>query len=122
MAITTFQCTTYKGGSHDASARLAYMTRRPAHEVSAEARVLHQGLQAGGEVQREDLVAWDHANTPPWAQGDPVRFFTKAEQHESGHWVAYTEWRFALPRELSRDQQLAAGRDLLDAAFGTTHP
>jgi hypothetical protein len=36
--------------------------------------------------------------------------------------IAYTEWRFALPRELSRGQYIDAAHDFLDAAFGDRNP
>jgi hypothetical protein len=71
---------------------------------------------------REDLVHWDARNLPAWATEDPVRYFSAAETHERANGVAYEEWKFSLPRELSRDQQFAAARDFLQASFGTRHP
>ena len=70
----------------------------------------------------EDLVYWRARNLPTWAQDDPVRYFHAAEQYTSPHQTAYEEWKIALPRELTRRQQLAAARDFLHAAFGDTHP
>jgi hypothetical protein len=59
---------------------------------------------------------------PRWAQEDPVRFFSAAEQHESARWTAYEEWKVSVPRELNRRQQMDAARDFLRASFGTQHP
>src|SRR5262249_52194650 len=121
MAIAGFTRTTYKSGGSYATGRVQYITRQGPYQSQAEARVLHQGLEADGAQVREDLVWWNHHNLPQWAQDDPVRFFRAAEQHERAGGVAYTEWRFALPRELSKREQLAAARAFLQAAFGRAH-
>jgi hypothetical protein len=80
-----------------------YITRQGAYSP-AEARIRHQGLQQGTALEREDLVYWRSRNLPDWAQGDPVRYFHAAEQYTSPHQTAYEEWKFSLPRELSRRQ------------------
>ena len=65
---------------------------------------------------------WEARNLPAWATEDPVHYFSAAETHERANGVAYEEWKFALPRELHRDQQLAVARDVLQASFGAQHP
>lgn len=122
MATTHFARTIYKGTASlgKAAARIAYITRTEQYAPAA-ARIRHQGLQTGTELMREDLVLWEHHNLPPWAAGKPIHFFTMAERYE-GRLTAYEEWKVSLPRELLLDQQVAAARDFLHAAFGTTHP
>jgi MobA/MobL family len=71
---------------------------------------------------REDLVFWNHHNLPQWSKDNPIKFFTLAEQYEGPKRTAFEEWRFSLPRELTRRQQMDVARDFLQAAFGTTHP
>jgi hypothetical protein len=73
-------------------------------------------------LEREDLVYWRSRNLPDWAEGKATVFCTAAEQHTSVHQTAYEEWKFSLPRELSRRQHMAAARALLHEAFGDAHP
>jgi len=68
-----------------------------------------------GLLIRHTMVHWEAQNLPPSA-ASAVDFFSAAEVHERAGGVAYTEWRFSLPRELTRDQQMDAARDLLHAA------
>ena len=123
MATTHFTRTVHKsgGGSSLAAGRIQYITRTGLYSP-AEARIRHQGLEVGSAHVREDLVHWEARNLPTWATEDPVRFFSAAETHERANGIAYEEWKFALPRELSRAHQLAAAHDMLQAAFGMQHP
>src|SRR5215468_11032293 len=121
MATAHFTRTAYKsGGQGHAAQRIQYITREGPYSP-AEARIRHQGLETGMERPREDLVQWEHHNLPTWAHDDPVRYFSAAERYEGANRVAYTEWRFSLPRELSRAQHVDAARDVLQAAFGARH-
>ncbi len=122
MATAHFTRTVYKsGGQGCAAQRIQYITRTGPYSP-AEAHIRHQGLEAGTARRREDLVQWEYANLPTWATDDPVRYFRAAETHEGANRIAYTEWRFSLPRELSRGQHVDAARDVLQAAFGDRHP
>ncbi len=122
MATTHFARTVHKsGGAGLAAGRIQYITRTGLYSP-AEARIRYQGLEARTEHVREDLVHWETRNLPTWAADDPGCFFSAAETHERANGIAYEEWKFALPRELRRGQQLAAARDVLQAAFGTKHP
>ncbi len=122
MAIANFQRTVYHSGGNLATGRVQYITRTGPYQSQAEARVLHQGFEADSEQVREDLVYWRARNLPAWAHDDPVTFFSAAEKRERSHGVAYTEWRFSLPREMTRREQMDGARDVLQSAFGTTHP
>jgi len=122
MATTHFARTVHKsGGAGLAAGRIQYLTRTGLYSP-AEARIRYQGLEASTEHVREDLVHWEARNLPGWATEDPVRYFSAAETHERANGIAYEEWKFALPRELNRAQQLAAARDVLQASFGAQHP
>jgi hypothetical protein len=98
-----------------------YITRT-GHYAPAQARVAHLDRQPGGKDQRDDLVYAEARNLPTWAHGDATAFFVAAEKYEGANRAVSTEWKFALPRELSRDQQLAAARDFLQSQLGDTHP
>jgi hypothetical protein len=79
MATSHFARTVYQGRSGDgmAAQRVDYITRQGAYSP-AEARIRHQGLHHGTELEREDLVYWRARNLPDWAQDDPVRYFHAA--------------------------------------------
>jgi hypothetical protein len=122
MALTYFHREVYKvGGEARAAGRIAYITRTEQY-APAQARIEHQGLEVGTKRPREDCIEWQARNLPAWAQGNAITFFRQAEIRERAGGVAYTEWRFALPRELTHVQQLDAAHALLDARFGTRHP
>lgn len=70
---------------------------------------------------REDLVHHEAGNLPPWA-ASPATFFAAAERYERANGRIATKWEIALPRELTRDQQIAAARDFLQSQFGARHP
>src|SRR5712691_10036151 len=122
MAIAGFTRTVYKSGGALARGRVEYITRTGKYASPAEARIQHQGLDADTGTVREDLVYWRARNLPQWAKDDPVRFFSTAEQHERVGGVAYTEWRFALPREFTHRENMDLARDVLQMSFGEEHP
>jgi hypothetical protein len=123
MATCHFERTVYKRSSTTvpASDRIAYIQREGQYDP-ATARVRYLERDGLTERLRDDLIDTDVHNLPLWAEGRAATFFTAAEAHERVAGVAYTEWKFSLPRELSRDQQLAAAKDLMTLHFDTQHP
>ena len=111
MAHAHFASIVHKSGERKAAGRVQYITRTGPYEHTT-----------GAGARREDLVCWEARNLPAWASDHPSRYFSAAERYERVNGVAYTEWRFALPRELTRAEQLAATQALLQASFGATHP
>jgi hypothetical protein len=122
MAMAHFARIVYPSQGAKAQNRVEYITRTGAYRSRAQTLVEYQGRDAKAQTRREDLVAWKARNMPSWTRDDPVAFFQAAERYEGANRVAYTEWRFALPRELSHSQNMDLARDILDANFGTTHP
>lgn len=59
----------------------------------------------------EDLVHAAWGNLPGWAQGNPVKFFEAADAYERRNARMSTTMEVALPRELSRSQQIALVED-----------
>jgi hypothetical protein len=134
-------------GTGQAKSRVDYITRSGAYApkaLSATVRIQHLTETRTGAA-REDCIATGHANLPSWAQGNPVTYFEaclarertisleQAERwrvaRESGTTVqgstagpAFEEWRFHLPRELTREEQLEAAQAFLDAALSDKHP
>jgi hypothetical protein len=123
MATTHFARSVYKGRGEvgRAAARVRYILREEP-EPQAEGLVDHHTKVHGTEDIREDLVCAGHGNLPTWAGDNPVTFFSAAERYEFADNTAYEEWKLSLPRELTRDQQIAAAQDLLQGFFGDLHP
>jgi len=121
MATTHFHRTVYKSGQRLATGRITYITGAGVL-IPVEARIEHQGLAAVTKQPREDLIEWQHKNLPGWADDNPIRFFRAAQMYEGTDRVAYTEWRFSLPRELSPAQRVEAAHALLETAFSTRNP
>ena len=61
----------------------------------------------------DDLVHQEVANLPAWAHGDAAGFFARAEQHERANGRYATTWQLALPKELTREEQVTMARDFL---------
>ena len=51
-----------------------------------------------------------------------IRSASSAWPNSTSARTAYEEWKFSLPRELARRQQMDAARDVLQTAFGDRHP
>jgi MobA/MobL family protein len=136
---------TYAGtGVGQARTRIAYITRTGAYVPWTEDQG-QDGAVPGPERTLEDCIESGQANLPRWTDNDPVRYFETClvrermmsamqsdrilTARETGTTIrgvnagpAFEEWRFHLPRELSREEQLAAAHAFLDAAFGDKHP
>ena len=59
------------------------------------------------EERYGEVAARGHANMPEWAREDPSAFWKASDEFERANGNAYREYELALPRELSRDHQLA---------------
>lgn len=128
MATTHFSRTVHKQSARKGRsvAGVRYILRQEEQGIGqAKARVQHLDQAPAGGKTREDFVAGRAENLPAWAP-DAVTYFSLAEQYERGGHrkagVVSTEWRFSLPRELSREDQLAAGKDVMQALLGDDHP
>jgi hypothetical protein len=136
MACTYFhRVPTYAGtGAGQAKSRVDYITRQGVYAPGVQAR-----------LGREDCIETGYANLPGWAGNDPVIYFEACLAYErkvspaqiareqeaqaagvtikgSTAGPAFEEWRFTLPRELTRDEQLGACQAFLDTAFGDQYP
>jgi hypothetical protein len=75
----------------------------------------------GKYARKRGVVHAESGNMPSWARSDPVRFWEAADEFERKNGVVYREIEVALPRELSREQQLALARKLAQAVCGDEH-
>ena len=67
---------------------------------------------------KNDLVAVEHGNLPAWSQGSPQTFWRASDQHERLNGATYRELEVALPKELTRDQNLALVKEFVDKEIG----
>jgi hypothetical protein len=122
VALCRLNRTVHKrSGKIRSTEKVQYITREGMYAPAAT-RVKHLDQVPGGARLRDDLIAKGAHNLPAWAEGNAATFFTMAERYERGNGVVSTEWKFALPRELSREDQLAAARDFMASQLGSTHP
>lgn len=85
---------------HDYIARLGRFTKR------------HDG----------ELAFAESGNMPSWAADDPREFWVELDVHERANGTLYHEVEFALPRELTKEQQIAAAREFAQTICGDKHP
>lgn len=87
----SFHLTIKSGKKGTAENHAAYIAREGKH---------------GKNGRQSDLMATSYGNMPDWAADDPSFFFKMADKFERVNGAAYREHEMALPRELSREQQL----------------
>lgn len=121
MAITRFSLKARtRSGAQMAQRAVQYLTREgpyaPAHSVEpAQREVSYLVRETAATRARDDLVWQQVGNLPVWAQGSASQFFEAAVAYErtNGRWGIALQ--AALPRELSREQQMALTHDFLHA-------
>jgi hypothetical protein len=68
---------------------------------------------------REDLIAADYGNMPPWAQDDPCDFWKASDKYERANGAVYREHEIALPSELTREHQIELVEQLVSELAGS---
>jgi hypothetical protein len=66
------------------------------------------------------VIASGQANFPEWAREDRNAFWTASDEFERANGNTYREYELALPRELSREQQVALVERFAEQELGTT--
>src|SRR5712691_3520921 len=114
MALYRFTMKTrsVKAGSKGAGKAVRYLLREGEY-APVQRDVDYLTRQSPTTRDRTDLVHTEVLNLPPWAAGDPARFFTIAEERERANGRYAVALEIALPRELSREQQLTLARDFV---------
>lgn len=69
-----------------------------------------------------ELAFAENGNMPSWAADEPRKFWIALDVHERANGTLYHEVEFALPRELSKEQQIAAAREFAQTICGNKHP
>lgn len=73
--------------------------------------------------ENDDLVlATGHKNLPKFANNQPINFWKAADEFERANARLFKELEFALPIELTLEQQQKLIEDFIDDAFDKAHP
>ena len=95
-----------RGAGQSAAAHGAYIAR--------------EGKYAARTLDDEAVLA-EHGNLPDFANGDANLFWAAADDHERANGRLWSEIEVSLPRELSRDDQIALAREFREAMIDDRH-
>ena len=84
------------------------------------AYIVREGKYAAKTLDDEAVMA-EHGNLPAFAEGDAHLFWAAADEHERANGRLWSEIEVSLPRELSRDDQIALAREFRGAMIGDRH-
>lgn len=87
--------------------------------------VTREGKYAFGEGEESDLAHTHSANMPRWAEENPQAYWKAADEFSRANAQVCKEVRFALPRELNREQQIELARSYaqrMSQTEGGRHP
>ena len=81
-------------------------------------------MRLGRFAERHDgeLAFGESGNMPSWAADDPRKFWVESDACERANGTLYHEVEFALPRELTKEQQIVVVREYAQAICGDKHP
>jgi hypothetical protein len=82
-----------------------------------------QYIQREGRFTPErygEVAAHGQANFPAWAREDAAAFWKASDEYERANGNTYREYELALPRELSRAEQIALVQRFTEQELGTT--
>ena len=72
-------------------------------------------------VKNAEKVDSGHENMPEWSESNPARFWEAAERYERANANKYREIEIALPKELTKKQQINLVRDYAKRQLGDRH-
>ncbi|WP_217644364.1 MobA/MobL family protein [Paracidovorax konjaci] len=84
------------------------------------AYIARQGRYSG-RARYQDLVSTGCGNMPAWAECNPARFWSAADDWERANGATYREIVVALPRELDPVQRVALLQDFIQQELGDRH-
>jgi len=97
--------------------------------ITAPTKSEGSALEHAQYIQREgrftpekygEVVARGIANFPEWAREDPNAFWQASDQYERANGSVYREYELALPRELSREEQIVLVQRFAEQELGST--
>lgn len=107
--MASYHCSVKVGKVGKGAAHSSYITREGVYEPLREREA------------SEKLIHTEHGNMPKWAADRPQTFWEEADSRERKNGSVYREFEVALPRELTRDQQIKLVREFVAAEIGLHH-
>lgn len=107
--MASYHCSVKVGKVGKGAAHAAYITREGVYESLRDREAC------------EKLIHSEHGNLPKWAADRPETFWEEADIRERKNGSVYREFEIALPRELSREQQIKLVRDFVSTELGLHH-
>ena len=109
-----------RASGQSAAAHGAYIAREGKYAPKPKKDQDRTTEQADQPDERRAVLV-EHGNLPEFANGDPHAFWKAADDHERANGRLWSEIEVSLPRELSRDDQIALAREFRDAMIGDRH-
>ena len=84
-----------------------HLTAKTVSRGGASAKARHDYIKREGRYQadRKEVISSQSGNMPEWAKGCPGAYWDSADVYERGNGRLFKQLEFALPRELSTEQQ-----------------
>lgn len=84
-----------------------HLTAKTVSRGSASAKARHDYIEREGRYQsdRDEVSYSQSGNMPEWAVDDSKKYWDASDRHERGNGRLFKQLEFALPRELTADQQ-----------------
>jgi predicted sugar kinase len=93
-----------KGAGKGAGGHARYVMREGPYSERTVETVDGATLRREQVSRADEVVAIEHGHMPNWAQADPLRYWDAADQYERANGSVYREVEFALPAELTQEQ------------------
>lgn len=90
-------------------------SKKPGEALANFIYITRQCVMCPGKLH--ELFHWECKNFPSWAT-DPGDFFETADKYERANGSACRELEIGLPKELTREQNVALGRKMTDDLLG----
>ena len=87
----------------------------------SSAKSRHEYIERKGryEKDKEEVIEAVNGNMPEWAQDDPNKYWQAADNFERGNGRLFKQLEFALPKELSEQEQISLAQEFVDHVTST---
>lgn len=100
-----------------ASYHLSVKSGKPGKAANHAAYITRQGKHSQNEAS-SDLIYTVHGNLPNWTYNEAPKFWKAADKHERVNGATYREFEFALPVELSIEQNKEVVHEFISKVIG----
>ena len=107
-----------RANGQSAKAKVDYITRQGRYSDKAVKRAGEKTWK----VEARELLTAGSGNMPAWAKDNPRKYWSAADNHERSNGVLFRQIIFALPIELTPEQQVEAVEDFAEKVTGKQLP